>query len=294
MKPYIALTKSIDRALAGYIPSGRKYPSILHKAMRYVALSRGHRWRSILLLTVHETFGGRPRNVLAVACGLELVHNASLILDDLPCMDDAEIRRGKPCCHIVFGEDIAILASVSLLTLGFELISKEKFSTDLFSANIPKVLTELIVNVGSRGMCAGQTADLRGGSTTNKFNLVEFIHAHKSAGIYGAAAAAGALLANGSERDVSRVREFGIWMGRRYQVLDDIFDAEGRAEELGKKTGMDIGKDTAVSVYGLPRAKQMTANFSKMALSAIKPLARDTQRLHGLLEYMTPSHHPGN
>jgi geranylgeranyl diphosphate synthase, type II len=211
--------KAIEKALLKYLPKGR---SVLHKAMRYSVLSGGKRIRPILAIEASRTCGGRIRDIMPCACAIELVHTYSLIHDDLPAMDDDDFRRGKPACHKVFGEAVAILAGDALLTLAFNIIAKH--TRPEAGLNIVKELSDA---VGCEGMVRGQAMDLEPHADEGKIK----INLLKTARLFEAAAKTGALAAGARQREARALQRFGLYLGIAFQIIDDYLDGDGGSRE---------------------------------------------------------------
>lgn len=213
----------IEQTLARHLPPKKDYPSKLHEAIHY-SLEGGKRIRPILALAACEAVGGDIQDALIAACGIELVHAFSLVHDDLPCIDNDDIRRGQPTVHKKFGEAIALLAGDALLSLGFEWVSR-----DGSSGRQAEVLQELSHAIGTYGMIGGQVADLELRGKEPDLPSLEYVHAHKTGALIAASVKVGGLLGGGSPQEVQELFKFGEYIGFTFQIIDDIMDNEGYA-----------------------------------------------------------------
>ncbi len=241
----------IDRLLDEYLPSEKSYPDILHQAIRYSVLAGGKRIRPILALTAYELFGGKDRDIInPAACSLELVHTYSLIHDDLPCMDDDDLRRGMPTLHKKYNEAVAVLAGDALHDLAFELIAR---------SGLAEVVSELALAIGTFGMLGGQMADIEAEGKENSIEQIEFIHKHKTGALIRASVRIGAMLAAVDKTTLNSISLYGEKIGLAFQIFDDILDIEGDEEKLGKIVGSDCKNDKATypGTAGLEQARQV-------------------------------------
>src|SRR5216117_4008364 len=211
----------IDRTLDRYLPKANSKPATLHKAMRYSLFAGGKRLRPILCLAAAEACRGSIRNALPLACALECIHTYSLVHDDLPSMDNDDFRRGRPTCHKVFGDGIAILAGDALLTIAFEIVSSAK-PTPRYDMSI--FLREIAVAAGSQRLIAGQVADLEAEGRNVKRDQLQFIHENKTAAILKSSVRLGAMSANADPKKLSTITRFGQRLGLAFQIIDDILD----------------------------------------------------------------------
>ena len=224
----------IDRALDAFLPKKRELPTALHEAMRYAVFSGGKRVRPILALAACEAVGGAEKNALAAACALELIHNYSLVHDDLPCMDDDDVRRGRPTCHKKFGEMTAVLAGDALLTLSFQILSSPNGSRSPKEFQRLMTVSGLIAQaVGSRGMVGGQIVDMEFQKKEVDLPTLEYINTHKSGALIAVSLRAGAILGGGTARQVEALYRYGKNLGLLFQIIDDILDREGYAKTIG-------------------------------------------------------------
>ncbi|KAG7567463.1 Isoprenoid synthase domain superfamily [Arabidopsis thaliana x Arabidopsis arenosa] len=263
--PYmISKAESVNKALDEAIPVGE--PLKIHEAMRYAILAAGKRVRPILCLASCELVGGQENAAMPAACAVEMIHTMSLIKDDLPCMDNDDLRRGKPTTHKVYGEGVAILSGGALLSLAFEHMTTAEISSE----RMVWAVRELARSIGTRGLVAGQAMDISSeGLDLNEVGLehLEFIHVHKTAVLLETAAVLGAIIGGGSDEEIESVRKFARCIGLLFQVVDDILDETKSSEELGKTAGKDqlAGKLTYPKLIGLEKSKEFVKRLTKDA-----------------------------
>jgi len=278
--------KEIDRALDRYLPKATVKPATLHKAMRYSLFAGGKRLRPILCLAAAEACRGKIENALPLACALECIHTYSLVHDDLPSMDNDDLRRGRPTCHKVFGDGIAVLAGDGLLTMAFEIVSKAK-AAPRYDMSI--LLGEVAVAAGSQRLIAGQVADLEAeGRKVNRGQL-RYIHENKTAAILTASVRLGAMSANAEPKKLLAITNFGRGLGLAFQVIDDILDVTQTSEMLGKSAGKDIAakKATYPAVIGLEKSRAEARRLTREAHDALSIFgSREVQPLHCLANYL--------
>jgi len=259
----------------------------LSRAMHYSLFAGGKRLRPILCLAGAELFGTRPESVLPAAAALEFIHTYSLIHDDLPAMDDDDLRRGRPTSHKVFGEAMAVLAGDALLTEAFVLLTVQARSHD------PALVVEVIRRIGqasgAAGMVGGQVADLKAEGRTDLGQAdVAFIHARKTGALITASLASGAVLAGASGPDLAAVETYGRKVGAAFQIVDDLLNIEGDAASLGKPVGSDKdrGKATWPAVAGLEASRQEARRLVQEAVQALEPFKERAIALQSLAEYI--------
>jgi geranylgeranyl diphosphate synthase, type II len=278
--------KEIDRALDYYLPKTNVKPATLHKAMRYSLFAGGKRLRPILCLAAAEACRGKVSNALPLACALECIHTYSLVHDDLPSMDNDDYRRGRPTCHKVFGEGIAVLAGDALLTIAFEIVSRAK-PAPRYDMSI--LLREIAVAAGSQKLIAGQVADLEAEGRKVKRDQLRFIHENKTAAILKSSIRLGAMSANADAKKLRAVTQFGHGLGLAFQVIDDILDVTQSSEILGKSAGKDIAakKATYPAVIGLEKSRAEARRLTRQAHDALS-VFRDGEAdpLHCLANYL--------
>lgn len=261
----------VNRALDEALPSEDTKPVNLHKAMRYSVFAGGKRLRPILAMAAAEACGDRNAGLLPLAVSLECIHTYSLIHDDLPAMDDDDTRRGKASCHKAFGEAIAILAGDALLTLAFGALTAPELVRVTTPENLVSVTNRLAEAAGSLRLIAGQASDMECEGKSIGEEEISYIVRNKTGALIAAAAACGAILGGGTERQVAHMSRFGEYLGVAFQIRDDLLDLEGDAEVLGKAVGKDSdrGKATFPGLLGKDKARSMMTELVDEALSEL-------------------------
>ncbi|PYJ31401.1 MAG: farnesyl-diphosphate synthase, partial [Verrucomicrobia bacterium] len=287
LKAYLrSRQRKIDRALDRYLPRANTKPATLHKAMRYSLFAGGKRLRPILCLAAAEACRGNVDGALPLACALECIHTYSLVHDDLPSMDNDDFRRGRPTCHKVFGDGIAILAGDALLTIAFEIVSRTKPARRY---NTSALLREISVAAGSQKLIAGQVADLEAEGKDVKRDQLQFIHENKTAAILKSSVRLGAMSANADARKLSAITRFGQRLGLAFQIIDDILDVTQTSEVLGKSAGKDLvaKKATYPAVIGLEESRAEARQLTRQAHNALSMFSSsDAEPLHVLANYL--------
>ncbi|KAL8265938.1 hypothetical protein R6Q59_003282 [Mikania micrantha] len=258
----------VNNALEEAVPL--QEPLKIHEAMRYSLLAGGKRVRPILCLASCELVGGAESRAMAMALAVEMVHTMSLIHDDLPCMDNDDLRRGKPTNHKVYGDDTAVLAGDALLSLAFEHLATRTIGVG--PDRVVQAISELASAVGSLGLVAGQIVDISSeGKQDVDLNKLEYIHVHKTAKLLEAAVVGGAVLGGGNSDEVERVRKYARSIGLLFQVVDDILDVTKSSEELGKTAGKDLLSDKATypKLMGLDGAKKFAGELLATAVEEL-------------------------
>jgi geranylgeranyl diphosphate synthase type II len=274
---------AVDAALDRLMPGENTQPSSIHKAMRYSVQAGGKRVRPILCLESARFFSADIAPVLPVACALEFIHTYSLIHDDLPALDNDDLRRGKPTCHKQFNEATAILAGDALLTLAFETLA----NAPVEAARLVAILSHVAASAGTvNGMVGGQVADIEAEGRSIAPAELEYIHRSKTAALIRASVVAGAIAGGAGEQDVERLKRFGETIGWAFQVVDDILDVEESSASLGKTAGKDIAqkKATYPSIYGLEKSRQFAKELEERAMAAIEPYGAKASRLRELAD----------
>jgi geranylgeranyl diphosphate synthase type II len=287
LKDYLVTRqKLIDRALDRYLPKANTKPVTLHRAMRYSLFAGGKRLRPILCLAAAEACRGKMDDALPLACALECIHTYSLVHDDLPSMDNDDFRRGRPTCHKMFGEGIAVLAGDALLTIAFEMVSRAKPKRRY---DISALLREIAVAAGSQKLIAGQVADLEAEGKNVTRRELQFIHENKTAAMLTSSVRLGAMSANADSRKLAAITSFGQRLGLAFQIIDDILDVTQTSEVLGKSAGKDVAarKATYPAVVGLERSRAEAKRLTREARNALSVFtARDAEALHSLANYL--------
>lgn len=292
---------AIEKHLRKVLPSESQSPKVIHKAMRYSMLAGGKRLRPILVIAGAEICGMKASDVMPFACALECIHAYSLIHDDLPAMDDDTLRRGKPTNHIVFGEDIAILAGDALLTYAFELMANARIATQ-YPDRALKAIRWIANAAGTPGMVGGQVADiqadkgrwkqLKGSEFSSSKQLLAFIHRRKTGALISASLVSGAILAGARPDQIRALDTYGHSIGLLFQITDDILDLIGDKTKLGKRgSDQDNAKLTYVSLYGLHKAQVEAKKLLLKSRQSIKTFEKKSQMLDSLAAYILTRDH---
>ncbi len=282
---YIAGQQQIvDAALDRWVPAEDIDPATIHKAMRYSLFAGGKRIRPLLAIAAANTVSDAPVGVESAACSLELIHTYSLIHDDLPALDNDDLRRGRPTCHKVFGDAMAILAGDALLTLAFEVLAK---LPDVDAGRRIALVRELAVASGTvGGMIGGQVNDIEGEGKFPTAQLLDSIHRAKTGALLRASVRMGAIYADANEEELGALTRFGEHIGLAFQIVDDILDVEQPSEALGKTAGKDAQqhKITFPAVYGMARSHEMAEQERIEAQMALKMFDERAERLRELAD----------
>ncbi len=275
----------VEAGLERFLPEEDEPFSRLTEAMRHSVFSGGKRLRPILALEAAELLGGTAEHALASACATEFIHTYSLIHDDLPAMDDDDLRRGRPTCHKAFDEPLAILAGDGLLTAAFELVASDE---ELDPACRVAIAAELARANGRNGMVGGQAADIALEGSRPALGAIEYIHTHKTGLPLWAAVRVGALSAGGSEEDLARLSVYGESIGLAFQIADDLLDETGTTEEMGKAVGKDRarGKMTYPAVVGAEAAAERARELTRTALDSLEPYGDRAWSLAAIARYI--------
>jgi geranylgeranyl diphosphate synthase type II len=275
----------VEEALDRALPAESAWPATIHRAVRYSLFAGGKRIRPLLVLAAGEAVGGEREGVMPLACAVEMIHTYSLVHDDLPAMDDDDLRRGKPTSHKVFGEGIAILVGDALLTRAFQLMAAVPDHGDDGHARRRLAATAVLAEAaGTSGLIGGQVQDLESAGQALDAAALERMHRAKTGALLGACVRGGALLGGGEGGDLKRLDQYASAIGLAFQVVDDVLDATGAAHELGKTAGKDAraGKATYVSVHGLEASRKMARRLLDEAVAALAPLGSRAWLLEGL------------
>ena len=289
IKAYLARKKDIiDKTLEKLVPSAKTFPPVIHEAMRYSLFAGGKRVRPVLAIAAAEAVGATTADLLPVASALELIHTYSLIHDDLPAMDDDDLRRGRPTCHKAYGEAIAILAGDGLLTMAFEVLSDPRRMKSIQARTLVSINREIAVASGVFGMVGGQVVDIQSENKEIDFPTLEYIHTHKTGALIRASVRVGALYAKAGKRQFAALTRYGEMVGLAFQIVDDILDLTGKQEELGKDIGSDLekGKKTFPSFLGLEESRRRAEEVVCEALDALKGFGRKADPLRELAKYI--------
>ncbi len=282
LEEYLGLRrKLVDSALDAMLPSEDNEPAILHEAMRYSVFAGGKRIRPVLAMAAAEAVGGEATDVLPLAVSLECIHTYSLVHDDLPAMDDDDLRRGKPTAHKVFGEAVAILAGDALLTFGLGVLASPEVMRIYPPERLLRVISELCTAAGPSRLIAGQVMDLMNEGKDVAPEVVEAIVANKTGALIRASLLCGAILAGGTPEEAQMLGKFGELLGVVFQIRDDLLDIEGDPVKMGKAVRKDQGRGKATfpRLLGLQKATGIMQSVTTTALETIKPLGDKAEPL---------------
>ncbi|MCP4001527.1 MAG: polyprenyl synthetase family protein [Gammaproteobacteria bacterium] len=276
------LCHRVDERL-GEIIAGEGSENNLTSAMRYALLAPGKRLRPLICLISAQCLGGEFEDAIDPACAIEMIHTASLIVDDLPCMDDAEIRRGKLSCHRRFGEATTILVALELMSLGYRVMSEAPGIDNARRARLVQILARA---VGMQGLIGGQDRDLAADAdiTAIDSNKVTHIHELKTGALFIAAAESGGIVAGLEGEQLLPIRNFAAHLGLAYQTFDDLLDVNSTKAVTGKDVHQDVDKPTLVGVLGSDAATEYANNMIAGAMEALQPLGPDMQPLESLIQ----------
>lgn len=275
-----------ETVLSELLPCVDIAPQRLHEAMRYVVLGGGKRVRPLLAFAAGELVGADAQRVNIVSSAVEFIHVYSLVHDDMPCMDDDVLRRGKPTCHVQYDEATALLVGDSLLTLAFQLLAEHRLCDD--PVRQLKMIKSLAIASGSRGMAGGQAIDLACVGKALTLPELEFMHIHKTGALIRAAILLGAQCGSISAEQLDKLDHFGKLIGLAFQVVDDVLDCEADTATLGKTAGKDADNDkpTYVSLLGIQGARDMALGLHREALDALTEFGESARRLRELADFI--------
>ncbi len=286
--PAAEYIRDIDRALEAYLDDRNDYPGQLLEAMRYSLMAGGKRLRPLLVLLSAKVCGSDPRAAMPAACAIEMIHTYSLIHDDLPAMDDDDMRRGKPSCHAAFGESTAILAGDALLTLAFEVMAKDIQPP----ATAAACCVALASAAGAANMVGGQVDDLAqesaGADADRSLEMLESIHRRKTGAMLTTSLQLGGLVAGASQQKIEQLDNYGRNLGLAFQIVDDLLDCQGDESQLGKRTQKDSerGKLTFPSLMGVEASRERAAGLITRATDAARSLGEGAEPLVALAEFV--------
>ena len=280
----VRLKELVNKHLDSYLPPIKEEPGRLHEAMRYSVFAGGKRMRPILTLMAAQAVGADPRPLVGPASAVELFHTYTLIHDDLPCMDDDDLRRGKPSCHKVFGESLALLAGDALQSAAFDMLIKKGREANLDAVAMLKVTQELAQAAGSLGVVAGQVQDLHAEGRDISIDELQNIHRQKTGELFVYAVRAGAILGGASDEDLEKITGFGEYFGLLFQITDDILDVVGDEQKLGKPIGSDAEKKKATypQMLTLDGAWKIAEETASGACDFLTGLSGDCAPLYSL------------
>jgi geranylgeranyl diphosphate synthase type II len=276
--------RQVDAALDRWVPPETEPPANIHKAMRYSLFAGGKRIRPILCIAAGQAVADEVAGLVDAACTLEMIHTYSLIHDDLPALDNDDLRRGRPTCHKVFGEAMAILAGDALLTLAFQTLAR----IQVLEGAIRTMLVDTLATASGtvRGMIGGQVHDIEGEGQTPTAGLLEAIHRAKTGALLRASLRMGAICAGAGKEEFEALSCYGEHVGLAFQIVDDILDVEQPSEALGKTAGKDAqqGKITFPAVYGLARSHEMAEQQRVNAHAAVQRFGDRARRLREIAD----------
>jgi geranylgeranyl diphosphate synthase type II len=275
----------VDQELERLVPPAEDYPPSIHRAMRYSVFAGGKRLRPILCLEAGRLFAASDADLLPVAAALEFVHTYSLIHDDLPALDNDDLRRGKPSCHRAFGEATAILAGDALLTRAFEILSRPG-APEARKLGLIHTLSSAIGTSG--GMVAGQVVDLETTGHAVDAKTLEFIHSAKTGALIRTAVLLGALAADAPDTDLERLTTYGAKVGLSFQIVDDLLDVVGSKEALGKAVGKDRQQQKATypALHGVEESRRIAAKLVEEACATLAPYRARADRLQAIARFL--------
>lgn len=289
IKAYLSKKREVvDKALESLVPPARSFPPKLFEAMRYSLFAGGKRIRPVLTIASAEALGAKTAGLLPIAGTLELIHTYSLIHDDLPAMDDDDLRRGRPTCHKVFGEAMAVLAGDGLLNLAFEVLSDPRRMKAVPAGRLVAIIREIALASGTFGMVGGQVVDMESEGKDVDFPTLEYIHTHKTGALIRASVRVGALYARAGEKRMKALTRYGEMVGLAFQIADDILDIVGDRTVTGKDAGSDLrkGKKTFPAFYGLEESRRRAGEVVDLALDSLKDFDRKADPLRELARYI--------
>ena len=285
--------RAVEAALEAALPAEGEWPATIHAACRYSLMAGGKRIRPVLVLAAGEAVGGAREELLPLACAVEMIHTYSLIHDDLPAMDNDDLRRGKPTSHKVFGEAIAILAGDALLTRAFDLLAEIPPGWDDGRARRRLAAIAVLGEAcGTRGLIGGQVMDLESEGKAIGAADLERLHRAKTGALLGACVRGGAILGGADAPALAALERYAAAIGLAFQVVDDVLDATEDSASLGKTAGKDAAahKATYVSVHGLDRARAMAAELRQQALDAVAPFGPRGELLGAIARLVVDRH----
>lgn len=276
----------IENTLKDIFVSFVSTPGVLRDAMEYMVFSNGKRIRPILTIAAYEAKGKSGDEVLPIACAIEMIHTYSLIHDDLPSLDNDDIRRGRPTCHKVFGDAVAILAGDALLTEAFRILADSRFTYRTNPRLLKQSIFEIASAAGADGMVGGQVVDVLYDGKEGSKNILHYIHMHKTTALIRASVRVGAIMAGAKTRELKHFTKYGECIGLAFQIMDDILDAEGDEELVGKKLKKDTGKQTYIKHYGIAASKIKLEQLIEEAVKSIDFLGENSNILKEIAQFI--------
>jgi len=283
------LRLEVEAALAKYLLLGEDYQARLTESMSYSLMAGGKRLRPVLVLLACEACGGTIESAMPAACAIEMIHTYSLIHDDLPAMDDDDLRRGRPTNHVVYGDAMAILAGDALLTLAFEVIGRDVRPGEVAAA----CCVDLANAAGASGMVGGQVADLEAENQPPDLEALRNIHRRKTGRLLCSALTLGGRVAGAPGEWIECLKSYGERLGLAFQITDDLLDIQGDQTKLGKSIGKDTeqGKMTYPALMGMEKSRQTAEELIKQAIDSVEPLGESAQALRGLARFVLERDH---
>ncbi|UCD83630.1 MAG: polyprenyl synthetase family protein [Deltaproteobacteria bacterium] len=275
--------KTIEKALDSYLPPASRKPTTIHQAMRYSIFGGGKRIRPILTLASAEAVGGESEVALPIACAIELIHTYSLIHDDLPAMDNDDLRRGKPTAHKAFGEAVAILVGDALLTEAFRLIATKNFRAKIKAGTVLKIIGEIATACGSSGMVGGQVVDIESTGLKLKPAKLEYLHLHKTADLIRVSVTSGGRVGGGTSQHLSALSTYGRTVGLAFQITDDIQDFDSK-QDIGTTLGEK--KASYPVVLGMSESKRRATELIDQAIYSLRGFDEKADPLRGIARYI--------
>ena len=275
----------VERALSHVVPEPSGPDGRLLEAMRYSLLGGGKRLRPILALAACEAVGGAPERAIGFACAVEMIHNYSLIHDDLPCMDNDDLRHGRPTNHKVYGDAMATLSGDGLLTDAFKILAR---SDGVPSAVVLQAAADLAEAAGSSGMVGGQVIDLQSEGKSLSLDELKHLHAKKTGALFLASVVGGARLGGGTEPQLANLNQYARALGLAFQVVDDLLDVEATTEQMGKRTGKDqaAGKATFPSLLGIDKSREFARDLERQAHDALAGFGAAAEPLRAIATFV--------
>lgn len=279
--------QDVNAWLDRLLPSEKIPPVRLHEAMRYSVFAGGKRLRPVLTLAAGEAFGARIEDLMPAACAIEMIHTYSLIHDDLPAMDDDDLRRGQPTCHIAFGEAVAILAGDALLTQAFRVLTLNDASR--YAERQVRVIREIAVAAGTvDALIGGQMADIENEGKPANAATVNYIHRSKTGAMIRASVVVGGIIAAATDAQIEKLAEYGNRIGLAFQICDDVLDVVSTSEQLGKTAGKDEAslKATYPAIHGIEASRVRAAELIDEAVEIVSRLGVDSERLQAIARFI--------
>ncbi len=276
----------VENALKDICTSFVSTPGVLRDAMEYMLFSNGKKIRPILAMTTCESKGRNADDLLPCFCALEMIHTYSLVHDDLPSIDNDDLRRGKPTCHKVFGDAIALMAGDALLTEAFRVLSDERYTGNISPKITKQIIFEIAHAAGAEGMVGGQVMDILYDGKEGSKNILNYIHLHKTGALMRSAVRVGALAGGAKARELKAFSKYGESIGLAFQIMDDILDAEGDEEVVGKRLKKDTNKQTYIKHYGMLATKYKLEQLVDEAIKSIAFLGDNGKILKEIAQFI--------